>query len=94
MAKDTITALEQKFGELPRSISFEKHIRPILQKAGISARTFHRDLKKPGNTIPPKRLQVYASLFDCNVSDFIEKPSHKINPLVKRSIGEKVGLKS
>lgn len=95
MAKSTITPLQRKFQELPRSVNFKQHILPELEKADISERTFARDRKTSGNSIPHSRLQVYAALFECEVADLIDnytKP--RVKPLVRKSIGAKVGLKS
>lgn len=70
MAK--ITPLEQKVQALPRAVVFAHHILPVLQEAGISESTFNRDRRARPESIPYKRLQVYAGLFDCDVADLVE----------------------
>lgn len=92
MAKTT--PLKSKFDNLPKNISLKNEIVPLLNKYDITQSTFYRDMEATPSSIPHARLQVYASLLDCEVSDLIDS-FVKIKPLVKRkSIGQKVGLKN
>lgn len=87
--------LQEKFNALPRSTHFENDVLPILEKHGISKNTFYRDQKSKGSSIPHERLQVYAALLDCDVSDLIDTYVKGVKPIVKKSsIGKRVGLKS
>lgn len=64
-----------------------------LERYEISDRTFYRDLKANSNSIPHQRLQIYAGLLDCEVSDLIDH-FVKVKPIVSKKFStKKVGLK-
>lgn len=87
------TPLEIKFSELPISIG-RKGFLAELGKAGISERTWIRDREAPSNSIPVWRMQVYAALFECDLSELIDTYV-KVKPLIKRpSLVKKLGLKN
>jgi hypothetical protein len=88
-----ITPLQEKFAALPKGISFEKEIEPVLKKHDISISTFYRDLKNDPKNIEHFRLQVYAALFDCDVSDLIDSYV-KIKPIIRKNLSKKSGLKT
>lgn len=92
MAK--ISPLRKKFDELPKNITLKDVILPNLKKYDITQSTFYRDLESNPNSIPNERLQVYAGLLDCDVSDLMEGYTKiKVRPIVKKSLTKKVGLK-
>lgn len=92
MAKTSKTPLEKKIDEvLPRSISLQD-LKPTLDLAGITMRTFERDRKnqKP-QTIPLDRLKVYAQMLGCEVDDLIVTYT-KVKSILKSSLAKKVGI--
>lgn len=96
MAKQRNTPLQTKYQQLPKSVVFEKDILPELVKAGIGARTFHRDRNSNPNNIPHGRLAVYAALFGCDVAELIDGFSKIKTPkaILGGSLAKKAGLRT
>jgi hypothetical protein len=63
------TPLAMRFLRLPLCVDFELDIKPELDKAGISSDTFEYDCNAEPSSIPSKRLEVYASVFNCKPDD-------------------------
>lgn len=63
-----------------------------LEQYEITRHTFYRDLKSNSNSIPHKRLQTYAGMLGCDVTELIDH-FVKVKPIVKKSTLLKAGLK-
>lgn len=95
MAKELKTPLQLKFDQLPIGIGRKRFVEEVV-KAGISERTFDRDMEAASNSIPIWRMQVYSGLFGLgqDISELIDTYV-KIKPIIKRpSIAKQIGLKS
>lgn len=84
------TPLQTRYNSLTKSETTD--FLKSLEQYEITRHTFYRDLKANSNSIPHKRLQIYAGLLNCDVSELIDH-FVKVKSIVKKSLTKKVGLK-